>query len=122
MWRQGYCIAAACRGQALRSSLVVNAGDVEVMLCSQDLHTGLGVEAVAFPQGDELIDVVSAGGVVEVVVPEDCGVSGVGEQIGVAERDAVLGERPMLLRASCRATACQPRTAAIFVCRLAHMI
>ncbi len=34
---------------ALRS-LVVDAGDVEVVLRRQDLDAGLGVEAVAFPQ------------------------------------------------------------------------
>lgn len=111
--------ATACEDQALRSSLVVYAGDVEIMLCSQDFHAGLGIEAVAFPQGDELVDGIPAGGS-EVVVPEDCRASRVGKQIGIAERNAVFWERPVLLRASCRAIPYQPGAAAIFFHLLAR--
>ncbi len=42
---------------------------------------------------------------VEVVVPENGRVPGVREQVGVAERDPVLWEWPVLLCASCKARA-----------------
>ncbi len=89
------------RGEAA-SSLVVDAGHVEVLVSGLDLDLGPRVDASALAQGDELVDGLPAVAV-EVVVPEDGGVAGVGEQVSIAQGNAVLWERPVLLRAPCMA-------------------
>ena len=85
------------------SSLVVDAGHIEVLVSGLDLDLGPRVDAGALAQGDELVDDLPAVAT-EVVVPEDCGVPRVGEQVGVAQSDAVFWEGPVLLCAPCMAS------------------
>ena len=84
------------------SSLVVNAGHIEVVVSRLDLNLGACVDASALAQGNELVDGFPAVAV-EVVIPEDSGVARVGEEVCVAQGNAMLWKGPMLLRAPCMA-------------------
>mmetsp|Transcript_5662 Transcript_5662/g.10160 ORF Transcript_5662/g.10160 Transcript_5662/m.10160 type:complete len:561 (+) Transcript_5662:210-1892(+) len=84
-------------GAHLDGHIAVDRCEVHVMLSALDLDGGVGLDAVALPDGDELQDGLLEVLVVEQVGPEDAGVAGVREAVRIPQGNMVGGERPMVL-------------------------